>query len=218
MQHKEGSYEYGMWPAVILAILFFTVFAIAFLKPRKKREWRSLGIFEAFLVALYTEMYGFPLTIYLLSTYFGLKIPFLHIRGHLWASLFNLSDGVAMFICQTGSLLIVLGLILLGVGWWRIYKEKEGLVTEGVYSYIRHPQYLGLMLIPIGALIQWPTPITAAMFPFLIIAYRRLARKEERELAEKFGETYREYERLVPSRFLPMHLFGEGKKKGVRNG
>jgi len=214
MQHKEGSYEYGMWPAVIALILFFTVFAVAFLKPKKKREWRSLGLFEAFLVALYTEMYGFPLTIYLLSTYFGVKIPFLHIRGHLWASLFNLSDGVAMFICQTGSLFMVLGLIFLGAGWRRIYKGKEGLlVTEGVYSYIRHPQYLGLMLILVGMLIQWPTLLTVAMFPFLFIAYRRLAGREERELAGKFGETFQEYKRLVPSRFIPMYLLREKKRR-----
>ncbi|NOX97158.1 MAG: isoprenylcysteine carboxylmethyltransferase family protein [Nitrospirae bacterium] len=211
-----------MWPAVIGLILFFTFFAVFFLKPKKKREWRSFGLFEAFLVALYAEMYGFPLTIYILSSVLGVHLSLGHKAGHLNAvilerlGIMSLNDAWRL-VMAISSILIWSGLVILGMGWRRIYRGKEGLVTEGVYSYIRHPQYLGLMLILIGMLIQWPTILTAAMFPFLFIAYRRLAGREERELAEKFGETYREYERLVPSRFIPMHLLREKRTSKIIN-
>ncbi len=214
MQPKEGSYEYAMWPAVVFSILFFTIFALTFLRPKKKREWRSLGLFEAFLVALYVEMYGFPLTIYILTSVLGVPLSLGHKAGHLNAvilarlGIMNL-EAAWRLVMAISSIFIWGGLILLGMGWRRIYKGTGDLVTEGVYRYIRHPQYLGLMLILVGMLIQWPTLITALMFPFLFIAYRRLAGREERELTEKFGEIYREYERFVPSRFFPLHLLRE---------
>lgn len=82
-------YEYSLWTITIVSVVFFTIFALGFFFPRKKREWRALGVFEAFIVALYAEMYGFPLTIYILSSFFGIKIPFIHFKGHLWATLFG---------------------------------------------------------------------------------------------------------------------------------
>jgi len=206
-----------MWPAVIIAVLFFTVFAVAFLKPKKKREWRSLGIFEAFLVALYMEMYGFPLTIYILTTVFGIPLSFRHKAGHLNAVILErlgimsleTAQGLVMAI---SSIFIWSGLVILGIGWRKIYKAEDELETDGIYGYIRHPQYAGLILITLGMLIQWPTIPTLLMWPILIVAYYRLAGKEERELSEKFGKTYREYERLVPARFIPMHFFREKKE------
>lgn len=194
---QEKANEYGLWYIVIFMVLFFTIFVVSFFKPRKKREWRNLGIFEAFIVALYAEMYGFPLTIYILSTFFGIKIPLLHIRGHLWASLFNLGDKMAMLICHIGSLFIITGLIIIGIGWRKIYKaRKEGeLVTDSVYKYIRHPQYLGLILITTGMLIQWPTILTIVMWPILLFAYRHLAKLEEREMENIFGQRYINYKR-----------------------
>jgi protein-S-isoprenylcysteine O-methyltransferase Ste14 len=192
---QKGSYEYGMWPIATFMILFFTMFVISFFRPAKKREWRNLGIFEAFIVALYAEMYGFPLTIYILSAFFGVKVPFLHIKGHLWASLFNLPDKWAMVICNIGSLFMLTGLIIMGIGWRKIYKGEGELVTDSLYRYIRHPQYLGLMLITSGMLIQWPTILTIIMWPILIFAYWHLAKIEEREMEEKFGQCYFDYKR-----------------------
>ncbi len=198
---QKGVYEYGIWSVTIFMILFFTIFVISFFKPRKKREWRSLGIFEAFIVALYAEMYGFPLTIYILSSFFGVKVPFLHIKGHLWASLFNLSNAAAMVICQIGSLFMLTGLIVMGIGWRKIYKGGGDLVTDSLYKYIRHPQYLGLLLITTGMLIQWPTILTIIMWPILLFAYRHLARAEEKEMEEKFGQQYLDYKNQTPMFF-----------------
>jgi protein-S-isoprenylcysteine O-methyltransferase Ste14 len=201
---QKGVYEYGMWPIAIFMVLFFTIFVISFFKPKKKREWRNLGIFEAFIIALYAEMYGFPLTIYILSTFFGIKIPLLHVRGHLWASLFNLGDNAAMVICQTGSFLMLIGLVIMGIGWRKIYKARreDRLVTNGLYKYIRHPQYLGLILITTGMLIQWPTILTIIMWPILLFAYWHLAKLEEKEMENIFGPRYINYKRKT-GMFLP---------------
>lgn len=201
---QKGVYEYGMWATAIFMVLFFTIFAISFFMPAKKREWRNLGIFEAFIVALYAEMYGFPLTIYILSSIFGINVPFLHIKGHLWASLLNLGDKVGILICQIGSLLILTGLVFMGIGWGKIYKGRRELVTEGLYRYIRHPQYLGLILITTGMFIQWPTIITIMMWPVLLLAYWHLAKVEEKEMEKRFGQHYLNYKRQT-GMFFPKH-------------
>ena len=199
---QKSSYGYGMWLTAIFMILFFTIFVIAFFKPNKKREWRNLGIFEAFIVALYAEMYGLPLTIYILSAFFGVKVPFLHIKGHLWASLFNLPDKWTMVICNIGSFFMLTGLVIMGIGWRKIYKGEGGLATDGLYRYIRHPQYLGLILITSGMLIQWPTILTVIMWPILLFAYWHLAKVEEKEMESKFGQSYINYRREI-GMFLP---------------
>lgn len=197
----ESAYEYGMWPMVLFSVLFFTFFVFTFFVPKKKREWRSLGLFEAFIIALYTEMYGFPLTIYLLSSVFGIKIPFLHFKGHLWASLLGLGDEWAMVQMMIGQSMMWAGMILMGIGWWRIHRASGDLVTEGVYRYIRHPQYLGLVLIIIGMLIHWPTLPTLIMFPILLLAYIRLAKKEDGNMEHQFGEKYLTYKAKTPGFF-----------------
>ena len=196
-------YDYGVWTMSIVSIVFFTIFAVGFFLPRKKREWRTLGVFEAFIVALYAEMYGFPLTIYILTSFFGIKIPFIHLNGHLWASLFGLGSGGAMLEMGIGSLVMVGGMGLVALGWWKIHLAGDKLITDGVYGVVRHPQYLGFILITTGMLIHWPTLLTLLMFPILVGAYVHLAKKETKELAGRFGEKCQIYRNLVPA-FIPI--------------
>ncbi|MCB0261516.1 MAG: isoprenylcysteine carboxylmethyltransferase family protein [Calditrichia bacterium] len=200
------SYDYGIWSMVIFNVILFGAFVLGFLRPKKKYEWRTLGVFAAFIIALFTEMYGFPLTIYFLISLFGDKLgivdPFQHVNGHLLGSLFGAPEWIKLIICQIGGFVMLIGLIMMGKGWRKIHEAKGELVTDGIYAYMRHPQYSGLFLITIGMLIQWPTLITLIMWPVLMYAYYRLAMREERAVETQFGETYQQYRESVPA-FIP---------------
>jgi protein-S-isoprenylcysteine O-methyltransferase Ste14 len=189
---------------VLFHIAIFLFFGLSFLRPLRPREWRSMGAFIAFVVALYSEMYGFPLTIYLLTTWLGrfpVAAPFAHASGNLWASLALGGWGAGLFM-TLGGLVILLGVIAMGQGWQAIHAARGGLVTSGIYGRVRHPQYVGIGLVILGALIQWPTLLTLLMAPVLLASYMRLARHEERGLEARFGEAYRVYQEQVPG-FMP---------------
>lgn len=200
------SYDYGIWSMVIFNVILFGAFVLGFIRPKKKYEWRTLGVFLAFIVALFTEMYGFPLTIYVLISLLGDKVgiadPFQHVNGHLLGTLFGAPEWVKLVICQVGGFLMLIGLIMMGKGWRKIHEAKGELVTDGIYAYMRHPQYSGLFLITIGMLVQWPTLITLVMWPILMYAYYRLAMREEKAVEAQFGEAYRQYKARVPA-FIP---------------
>ncbi len=210
--HGEGIYAYGMWPVVAFNVLLVLGFALSFVRPKGAVEWRRMGVFIAFIVALFTEMYGIPLTIYFLSQWLGnaypVLDPFTHAHGHLWLVAFGLADSaLAMtFLHIVSNGIMVLGFVLLYKGWVLIHgSDGKSLVTSGIYAYMRHPQYVGLFLITFGLLVQWPTFITLVLWPFLTFAYYRLAMKEEREVAEEFPEAYVAYRKEVPA-FVPRSL------------
>ena len=199
----SGIYEYGLWGVVAFHIGVFLLFGLGLLQPASRREWRSMGAFTAFVVALYTEMYGFPLTIYLLTAWLGrypAAEPFAHAAGNLWATLL-LGPWSAGLLMGVGGVLILAGVALVISGWRSIH-SATGLVTDGIYATIRHPQYAGIGITILGALIQWPTLLTLVMAPVLLASYARLARKEERELEARFGDAYRAYRERVPA-FIP---------------
>ena len=101
---------------------------------------------------------------------------------------------------------IIGGFWLITAGWRVLFAalKTETLATAGPYARLRHPQYAGFVLIMIGFLLQWPTLATLVMFPVLLVVYRRLAIREEREVAARFGESWRSYAARTP-RFFP-HL------------
>ncbi len=214
MNHQMSAYDH--WGLVIVNSAIFIIFAFSFYHPRTKRDWRSFGAFSAFLVALFTEMYGFPLTIYLLSGWLTAHYPgvtiYSHNAGHLWHTLLGLK-GDAMFdpIHIVSEIIIFGGFALLWAAWNVLYKaqRKHQLASTGLYSRLRHPQYLGFILIMTGFLLQWPTLITLAMFPILVWMYVRLARHEEREALAEFGQEYARYTEITPG-FIPRWSNGQG--------
>lgn len=194
--------SYNDWLTVVFMIAFTSLFVFSFF-PLKKKNWQTLGITQAFIVALYTEMYGFPLTIYFLTSVFGVNIPLLHIKGHLWSTLFGWGEKGALIEMFIGQLITILGIILIIAGWRKIYRTKtKNLSTNGIYALVRHPQYTGIILTAFGAFIHWPTLPTLLMLPILIVAYYNLAKKEEKEMKVKFGKVYLNYKKITPM-FLP---------------
>lgn len=199
---------YGLWSLVILNSAIFIFFAFTFFKPTTTRDWRSFGAFSAFIVALFTEMYGFPLTIYLLSGWLQTRYPeinwFSHDAGHLLEELFGWRTNphfgpfhILSFIFIGG------GFVIISAGWKVLYEaqRRHTLATTGIYARVRHPQYIGFVLVMFGFLLQWPTLLTLAMFPVLVFMYWRLARREEQEVLAKHGEAYARYMREVPAFF-----------------
>ena len=215
MHDPNSPPAYGLWSLVIINSLVFIIFAFSFAKPQSPRDWRSFGAFSAFLVALFTEMYGYPLTIYLLSGWLTSRFPgvdFLsHDAGHLLEVMFgwkaNPHFGPFHFL---SFVFIGAGFWLLSASWRVLYRAQRAhhLATVGPYARIRHPQYVGFVLIMFGFLLQWPTLVTIVMFPVLVFMYERLARTEESEMLEQFGEEYSKYAARTP-RYIPRISGGE---------
>ncbi len=205
----NGAPEYGLWSLVLLNSVLFIAFAFSFAKPRSTRDWRSFGAYAAFIVALFTEMYGFPLTLYLLSGWLSAHFPGVdwlsHDAGHLlqmtlgWQA--NPHFGPFHIL---STILIVAGFWLLARAWPVLYEAQRAhrVADSGPYARIRHPQYVGFVLIMTGFLLQWPTLITLLMYPVLLVVYARLARREEADSLAAFGDAYRDYMARTPA-FIP---------------
>ncbi|MCK9994532.1 MAG: methyltransferase family protein [Pseudomonadota bacterium] len=209
MDHAQDVPAYGLWGLAILNIVIFVGFAFSFFKPQTTTDWRSFGAFSSFLVALFVEMYGFPLTIYLFSGWLQSRYPevnwFSHDAGHLLEELFGWKANphfgpfhILSFVFIGG------GFMLISAGWKVLYEaqRRHRLAVSGVYAWIRHPQYAGFVLVMFGFLLQWPTLLTLAMFPVLTFMYLRLARIEERNALAEFGDAYRRYMLDVPG-YIP---------------
>jgi methanethiol S-methyltransferase len=205
----DDNPAYGLWSLVILNSAVLIFFTFTFFNPQTKRDWRSFSAFSAFLVALFAEMYGFPLTIYFLSGWLQSRWPdvnwFSHDAGHLLEMMLGWKPNPHFGPFHIASIaLIGGGFVLISAGWSVLYEaqRRRQLATSGVYAYVRHPQYVGFVLVMFGFLLQWPTLLTLAMFPVLVFMYARLARAEERESVAAFGSAYEKYMCDVPA-FIP---------------
>ena len=223
---NDATPAYGLWSLVIVNSAVFIFFAYTIFKPSTPRDWRSFSAFSAFLVALFAEMYGFPLTIYFLSGWLQSRYPnvdwFSHDAGHLLEMMFGWKTNphagpfhILSFVFIGG------GFILISAAWKVLYdaQQTRGLATTGPYSYVRHPQYVGFILVMSGFLLQWPTILTLAMFPFLTVMYVKLAHTEEQDARAEFGDAYDRYASEVPG-FIPKlgRLLGQESSGGYRHG
>ena len=209
MSHDQNAY--GLWSLVILNSAIFIMFAYSFFKPATTRDWRTFGAFAAFIVALFVEMYGFPLTIYLMSGWLQTQYPGLdvlsHNSGHLWSTLLGEKGDPHFGALHIASYIFLgFGFMLLSNAWNVLYhaQRRHALAVAGPYARVRHPQYVAFVMILLGFLLQWPTVLTLLMFPVLLVMYGRLAVTEEKEMRTQFGAAYDTYASRTP-RFFP-HL------------
>ncbi len=192
---SRDTSAHGLWGLVLINSAVFIIFAYSFAKPATNRDWRSFGAFSAFVVALFAGMYGFPLTIYLLPGWLPSRYPqsnlFTLDAGHIRQTLPGFKgDPHLNPIHLLSNVLIAAGFILLGSAWRMLYAalREHRLAATGPYAHVRHPRYVAFITIMPGFLLQWPTLLTLVMFHILVIMYARLARREERDAANAFGE------------------------------
>ena len=193
----------GIWILALIMIVLVSWYLYKYLAPKSWHEWAGAGVVQAFIIALYAEMYGFPLTIYLLARFGGLDRT--ELNANLWSSLLGMGETGMMISMVLGYLLLFVGIGLFFQGWRQVYKaQQQGvLVTDGLYALARHPQYTGLFIALFGeGIVHWPTLFSVALFPVIVFIYYRLSLREERKVLAEFGDEYRAYKKRVPM-FIP---------------
>lgn len=150
---EHFSYAYNLWLLVVINSFIFILFAISFTQTKAKTDWRTWGPFSAFVIAYFSEMYGFPLTIYLLAGFLSKYYPginlYSHDNGHLLHTLLGFKGDPHFDPFHIASnILIVIGMFIIYSAWSTLYKaqQQNQLATTGLYSKVRHPQYDGFIL------------------------------------------------------------------------
>lgn len=209
MEHSLGfDAWYGNWRDAFIVSAVFLAFVLGFAWPRGGMQWRNAGMYSAFLISLFVEMFGIPLTIYVIAPLLDLRaLDFGMNESHLWAYVLDRAGLVplaagARLVMIVSMALIALGAALVAVGWAQVYGARDELRTSGLYRLMRHPQYLGLILVVVALVVQWPTILTLAMAPLLVLMYVRQARREDRDLEARFASAFAAYAARVPA-FIP---------------
>lgn len=200
---KEHIAHSGAWGIALIVIVLISWYLYRYLAPKTWREWAGAGVIQAFIIALYAEMYGFPLTIYLLVRFFGLDQT--NLNANLWSTLLGYGETGMMISMILGYVILFTGLGVFMEGWRELHRARQEnrLITDRLYGLVRHPQYTGLFIALFGeGIIHWPTIFSIALFPIIILVYVLLARSEERSMLNQFGEEYRTYQLRVPG-FVP---------------
>lgn len=199
---NENIAHSGTWALAVIMIVIASWLIYRYLAPKTWREWAGAGLVQGFIIALYAEMYGFPLTVYLLVRFFGLDKS--HLNANLWSTLLGMGEMGMMIAMVLGYGLLFIGIGLFIQGWRELYRahQESRLATDGLYALVRHPQYTGLFLALFGeGVVHWPTIFSVTVFPLIVLAYVLLARREEKRVIEEFGDEYRAYQQRVPSFF-----------------
>lgn len=200
---NESVSHSGVWGFAAIAIVIASWVLYRYLAPKTWREWAGAGLVQAFIIALYAEMYGLPLTIYLMVRFFG--IDGAQLDANLWSTVLGVGELGMMISMVIGYALLFVGIGLFAQGWREVYRaqKEKRLATGGLYSLVRHPQYTGLFIALFGeGVVHWPTVFSVALFPVIVLVYWLLARSEERRVLGEFGDEYRAYRRRVPM-FIP---------------
>lgn len=199
---NEDIAHSGAWGLAVIMIVIASWILYRYLAPKTWREWAGAGLVQAFFIALYAEMFGFPLTVYLLARFFGLDRT--DLNASIWSTLLGVGELGMVISMVLGYVLLFTGLGIFIQGWRELYRAHRDnrLAMGGLYGLVRHPQYTGLFIGLFGeGVVHWPTLFSVAVFPVIVLAYVLLARYEERQMVEHFGEQYRAYRRQVPMFF-----------------
>jgi protein-S-isoprenylcysteine O-methyltransferase Ste14 len=194
--------HYGNWGGVLVWVIIYGMF-LFFVPFYRKSERKPAATYLAFILAYALEMFGIPMSMYMISWALGKQVP----DGIFWGHTLNQYIGHwGMYIC---IIMNIIGIALVIAGWkvihekyWRHEEGKGEIVTTGIYKYIRHPQYTGFLLITLGMIFEWATIPLLVMWPILVVMYYKLARKEEGYMIKEFGNKYIEY-RKKTSMFIP---------------
>jgi protein-S-isoprenylcysteine O-methyltransferase Ste14 len=193
----------GVWILALIMIVVASWYLYKYMAPTSWHEWAGAGVVQAFIIALYAEMYGFPLTIYLLARFGGLDRT--ELNANLWSSLLGIGETGMMIAMVLGYILLFLSIGLFFQGWRQVYKARQEnrLVTDGLYALARHPQYTGLFIALFGeGIVHWPTVFSVGLFPVIIFIYYGLSLREEKKVIAEFEEEYLAYKAQVPM-FIP---------------